>query len=174
MKLTLSWNHAIIPIASSARPGASRKCLWAPKTTQERCWSIFRQLSIDFLSIFAWFSYDFRAASSASSLLARWSRLTEKKQKNTHRFHGRLAFGHSGLYSRLSQSTPQLASQCFTRSIKQPPPSTIIHMYYHICNSCTILSFYLARLVEIKKIETALDQSRNYISARPIQDQRPD
>ena len=48
-----------------------------------------------------------------------------KKERETHKFRGRLAFHRSSLPARHTHLTPQLASQPYTPSIEQAPPSMI-------------------------------------------------
>ena len=111
--------------AFRARPGATPKQFSAPKIAQDRIFMDFGRLSIDFALILAQFSHDLRALFSASSLLARCARSTDKaeKKRKTCWWRKRLAFGRSSLPTRLARSTAQLVSQHFTRSIMQAPPS---------------------------------------------------
>ena len=118
-----------IPLPSRQRPGASPKKLGAPKTGHDRIFVDFSLMLVDFSSIVDRLFVDFRTTFALCLLLLLCSlgdrnRLKKRrKKKKTRRCRGRLAFGRSSLPARLSRSTPQLATQRFTRSIKQSPPS---------------------------------------------------
>ena len=78
---------------------------------------ILRQFSLDFHTTFA------LCVLLLLFLAAGHDRQTKRKKKKKCRFRGRLACGRSSLPTRLSRSIPKHASQRFTRSIKQSPPS---------------------------------------------------